>query len=164
MQWFLSQNPRRGKCWSCYSPRQKRGPVSSKNVSTSTKICHNSRSPPKYYSYSPPSARCVPPPPGQQRRPHVVKLSPQPHVPLAWGFSKMNSALQQRRAESVGFKPKIACQLECLLHACMQKDCTAARMPWVALESASPPYSSCTFWSGPTYCAQPKHSRVTLIP
>ena len=65
-----------------------------------------------------------PPPPGQQRRPHVVKLSPQPHVPLAWGFSKMNSALQQRRAESVGFKPKIACHLECLLHACMQTHIT----------------------------------------
>ncbi len=26
-------------------------------------------------------------------RPHVVKLSPQPQVPFAWGFSKMNSDL-----------------------------------------------------------------------
>ena len=117
----LVPEPKEGKCWSCYSPRQKRGPMSSKNVSTSSKICHDSRTPPKYESYSPLyTARLVPPPPGQQRRPHVVKLSPQPHVPLAWGFSKMNSALQQRRAESGGsLQTKIACQLECLMQACM---------------------------------------------
>ena len=58
----LVPEPKEGKCWSCYSPRQKRGPMSSKNVSTSSKICHDSRTPPKYESYSPLYTARLPPP------------------------------------------------------------------------------------------------------